>query len=83
MLLEAHNSYMPEAPHGAVLQEDSLCCLLRRPLQGVAEWLDTLGRFNVPCALVSALDRATVQVGVQIHWSTAGTALWNSIPLIS
>lgn len=26
------------------------------------EWLDTLGRFNVPCALVSALDRQTVQV---------------------
>lgn len=33
-----------------------------RPLEGVREWLDTLGRFNVPCALVSALDRKTVQV---------------------
>ena len=33
-----------------------------RPQPGVREWLDTLGRFNVPCALVSALDRSTVQV---------------------
>lgn len=48
----------------------ALCCLLRRPLQGVCEWLDTLGRFNVPCALVSALDRATVQVrGTPSCWS--------------
>lgn len=45
-----------------------------RPLEGVREWLDTLGRFNVPCALVSALDRKTVQVGShpvarpQGHW---------------
>jgi phosphoglycolate phosphatase-like HAD superfamily hydrolase len=36
----------------------------RRPLEGVREWLDTLGRFNVPCALVSALDRATVQAAL-------------------
>jgi hypothetical protein len=35
---------------------------LCRPQPGVREWLDTLGRFNVPCALVSALDRQTVQV---------------------
>jgi hypothetical protein len=28
----------------------------------VREWLHTLGRFNVPCALVSSLDRTTVQV---------------------
>ena len=31
------------------------------PLGGVREWLDTLGRFNIPCALVSSLDRGTVQ----------------------
>jgi beta-phosphoglucomutase-like phosphatase (HAD superfamily) len=35
-----------------------------RPLEGVREWLDTLGRFNVPCALVSSLDRATVQAAL-------------------
>lgn len=35
-----------------------------RPLHGVREWLDTLGRFNVPCALVSALDRQTVQAAL-------------------
>eukprot|EP00882_Tetradesmus_deserticola_P008928 GHRQ01009418.1.p1 GENE.GHRQ01009418.1~~GHRQ01009418.1.p1 ORF type:complete len:383 (+),score=146.30 GHRQ01009418.1:255-1403(+) len=35
-----------------------------RPLEGVREWLDTLGRFNVPCALVSGLDRSTVQAAL-------------------
>lgn len=35
-----------------------------RPLEGVREWLDTLGRFNVPCALVSSLDRQTVQAAL-------------------
>lgn len=39
------------------------CPVFCRPQPGVREWLDTLGRFNVPCALVSALDRQTVQVG--------------------
>ncbi|KAF8066387.1 PYRP2 [Scenedesmus sp. PABB004] len=35
-----------------------------RPQEGVREWLDTLGRFNVPCALVSALDRQSVQAAL-------------------
>lgn len=28
------------------------------------EWLHVLGKFSVPCALVSALDRATVQAAL-------------------
>jgi beta-phosphoglucomutase-like phosphatase (HAD superfamily) len=52
------------------------CC---RPLEGVREWLDTLGRFNVPCALVSALDRSTVQAALarmtlHDHFQTMVTA---------
>jgi beta-phosphoglucomutase-like phosphatase (HAD superfamily) len=34
------------------------------PRPGVREWLDALARFNVPCALVSSLDRATVRAAL-------------------
>ena len=34
------------------------------PRPGVRQWLDTLGRFNVPCALVSALDGETVRASL-------------------
>jgi hypothetical protein len=30
----------------------------------VREWLEVLGKFNVPTALVSALDRGTVQAAL-------------------
>lgn len=53
----------------------NLCMVLFvvcRPQPGVREWLDTLGRFNVPCALVSALDRQTVQVRVHPERHTRG-----------
>ena len=35
-----------------------------QPRPGVREWLDALGKFNVPTALVSALDRSTVQAAL-------------------
>jgi hypothetical protein len=44
------------------------------PQPGVREWLDTLGRFNVPCALVSSLDRSTVQVCVRVSPHAAAPA---------
>lgn len=34
------------------------------PQPGVREWLDTLGRFNVPCALVTCLDKAMAQAAL-------------------
>lgn len=34
------------------------------PRPGVREWLDALGKFNVPCALVSTLDRSTVRAAL-------------------
>lgn len=34
------------------------------PRPGVREWLDALGKFNVPCALVSSLDRGTVRAAL-------------------
>ena len=33
---------------------------LAEPMPGTKEWITSLAKFNVPCALVSALDRATV-----------------------
>ncbi|KAI8469124.1 MAG: HAD-like domain-containing protein [Monoraphidium minutum] len=34
------------------------------PRPGVRAWLDALGKFGVPCALVSALDRGTVRAAL-------------------
>lgn len=48
--------------HAALAGE--LLAAHNRPMEGVREWLDTLGRFRVPCALVSALDRQTVQAAL-------------------
>ena len=33
---------------------------LAEPMPGMREWVASLAKYNVPCALVSALDRATV-----------------------
>jgi phosphoglycolate phosphatase-like HAD superfamily hydrolase len=62
-----------------VLMQYVCPAFLCRPLEGVREWLDTLGRFNVPCALVSALDRSTVQAALarmtlHDHFQTMVTA---------
>lgn len=33
---------------------------ISEPMPGTREWIASLAKFNVPCALVSSLDRATV-----------------------
>eukprot|EP00798_Chlamydomonas_sp_ICE-L_P019750 gene19750-26442_t len=38
---------------------------LSTPLPGVQQWLTNLSTYNVPCALVSSLDRATVKAMLQ------------------